>query len=127
MLLDYYYSVKSQLTTESVTLFDVILLPACSVYEGHFPGMPVTPGVCNIQMIKECVERIIGRQLLLEYIVQCKFTALISPLQHQKLQVRIEIKKPSPAPPKGERMEAIATIGQGEKEFMVFKGEFVML
>jgi len=126
MLLDYYYSIINQQTTGRVTLFEVILLPECGVYEGHFPGMPVAPGVCNIQMITECVERITGQQIRLEYIAQCKFISMITPQQHPELQVRIELEKdkPPPTPPKGERIKVVATIGQGDKEFMVFKGEY---
>ena len=25
-------------------------------FQGHFPNNPVSPGVCNIEMIKECAE-----------------------------------------------------------------------
>ncbi|MDR0795264.1 MAG: beta-hydroxyacyl-ACP dehydratase [Tannerella sp.] len=121
MLLNYYYSIKKQQTTESVTLFDVTLLPECSVYEGHFPGMPIAPGVCTIQMIKECVERITGKQLLLESIAQCKFIKLISPQQHSELQIRIEL-----AENEDKRTKAIATISKDETEYMLFKGEFVV-
>jgi len=120
MLLNYYYSIKNQQTVGKVTLFDVILLPECSVYDGHFPGMPVAPGVCNIQMIKECVERITGKQLLLEYIAQCKFTTLITPQQHQALQIRIELVENQEDKP----VKVIATIGRDETEYMIFKGEF---
>ena len=126
MLLNY-YSIINQQTEFQVTQFDVRLLPECSVYEGHFPGMPVAPGVCNIQLIKECVERITGKQLLLEYIAQCKFISMITPQQHRELQIRIELeeRKPPPTPPKGERVKVVATVGQGEMVFMVFKGEFI--
>jgi len=121
MLLDYFYSIKNQQTTERITLFDVILLPECSIYKGHFPGMPVAPGVCNIQMIKECVERITGKQLLLAYISQCKFTALITPQQHQELQIRIELIENTEDRP----VKVITTISRDETEYLIFKGEFV--
>ena len=119
-MIDYYYSVKTQHTVENVTLFDVILLPECSVYEGHFPGMPVAPGVCNIQMIKECVERITGQQLLLESITQCKFTTMITPQQHRELQIRIELTEIA-----ANKFKVTATIGQDETAYMMLKGEFV--
>ena len=128
MLLDYYYSIINQQTTEHVTLLDVILLPECGVYEGHFPGMPVAPGVCNIQMITECVERIAGKQIRLDYIAQCKFISMITPQLHSELQIRIELEgenKPPSTSQKGEKMKVIATIGKGEMEFMVFKGEYL--
>ena len=91
MLLDYYYSVFNQRITGMAAQFDVTLLPECSVYEGHFPNMPVAPGVCNIQMVKECVEHMTGQTLLLESIAQCKFLTMITPQQHRELQVNIDI------------------------------------
>ena len=120
-MIDYYYTIKSQQTVGNVALFDVILLPECSVYEGHFPGNPVAPGVCNIQMIKEIVERITGKQLLLAYIDRCKFTHLIMPEHHRELQIRIELVENRDDKP----IKVIATIGRDDTEYMVFKGEFV--
>ena len=121
MLLNY-YSIKNQQTTESTTLFDVMLLPECEVYKGHFPGMPVAPGVCNIQMIKECVERIIGKPLLLESITQCKFITIITPHQHHELQVSIELTENDE-----NQIKTTALISQNETNFMIFKGEFEII
>jgi 3-hydroxyacyl-[acyl-carrier-protein] dehydratase len=121
MLLDYYYTIKDQRLVGDITMFDVILLPDCSVYRGHFPDMPVAPGVCNVQMIKECVERIAGKRLLLEYISQCKFAALITPQQHPALQIRVELTENT-----AERIMASASITDAdEKEYVTFKGEFI--
>jgi len=119
MLHDYYYTIISQQTTENATLFDVMLLPECNVYKGHFPGMPVAPGVCNIQMIKECVERIAEKPLLLESMMQCKFLSMIIPEQHRKLQIQIESTENEHS-----RINVSATIGCDTTVFVVFKGEF---
>ena len=71
--------------------FDVALHADCDVYRGHFPGEPVSPGVCNIQMLKECVERVVGQPLLLNYIQQCRLTTLVTPVKHPHVEVRIRI------------------------------------
>jgi 3-hydroxyacyl-[acyl-carrier-protein] dehydratase len=119
MLNNYYYKISNQWTTDNVTLFDVMLLPECNVYEGHFPGMPVAPGVCNIQMIKECVERIAGKTLLLESMLQCKFLTMITPEQHPELQIRIESTEIE-----DNRIKVSATIGRDNTDYVIFKGEF---
>ena len=77
MLMIDYYKIKDFLQKEDGTaLFQVVLLSDCEVYEGHFPGEPVSPGVCNIQMIKECAEKIVGKTLLLSNLQQCRLTTL---------------------------------------------------
>ncbi|MDY2942781.1 MAG: hypothetical protein SOT07_03685 [Paludibacteraceae bacterium] len=54
-MLNYYHILSSEITTDA-GVFRVALNADCEVYQGHFPGEPISPGVCNIQMIKECAE-----------------------------------------------------------------------
>lgn len=49
------------------------------IYEGHFPGNPVLPGVCTLEIVKECVERAGGCSVRYDNIADCKFTAMIIP------------------------------------------------
>lgn len=52
---------------------------AHDIFNGHFPGQPVVPGVCTMQMIKELVEAQTGKKLLLQSTGQVKFLQLILP------------------------------------------------
>jgi 3-hydroxyacyl-[acyl-carrier-protein] dehydratase len=90
-LLNDYYVINSQRSTDVETLFDITLLPECCVYAGHFPGNPIAPGVYSIQMIKECAERLAGKQFLLACIEKCKFSAVIKPQTALHLQLRIHL------------------------------------
>ena len=47
--------------------------------KAHFPGMPVTPGVCIVQMAVELLEHATGLQLQLQAIKNAKFIAVMSP------------------------------------------------
>ena len=51
MLLEnkYYKVLRARKEGEGKAVYHVAILPDCNVYEGHFPGNPVCPGVCNIQ------------------------------------------------------------------------------
>lgn len=49
------------------------------IYKAHFPGMPVTPGVCIVQMAVELFEHATGLQLQLQAIKNAKFIAVMSP------------------------------------------------
>lgn len=74
------------------TLFDISILPDCEVYKGHFPGKPVTPGVCTLQIIKECAGTITCKPLAYSEIKLCRYSKLISPqgLPHARLKVNLE-------------------------------------
>ena len=57
------------------------------IYQAHFPGNPITPGVCIVQMVGELLSERLGRQLSLGRIVNLKFVAPISPLENPDLTV----------------------------------------
>lgn len=86
-LIDRYYKIKSR----NGEVFSVSLLPDFVGYKGHFPNNPVAPGVCNIQMIKELVENIVGKRLFLSNIAKCRFLNIINPLYISDLQINISV------------------------------------
>ena len=49
------------------------------IFKGHFPGNPVMPGVCMLQIIKELTERATKKQLFLSVSSNIKFMAIINP------------------------------------------------
>lgn len=61
------------------------------VFEGHFPGNPIMPGVCMMQIIKELTERITGDALALQKLIDVKFTALINPYLNPELKLELDI------------------------------------
>ncbi|MDR1102685.1 MAG: beta-hydroxyacyl-ACP dehydratase [Tannerella sp.] len=115
MLTDY-YTVNSQRMEGDTTVFEVSLNPASAVYRGHFPDMPVAPGVCNIQMIKECVERLTGRTLRMNYLDRCRLTTLLTPQQHPDLQVHIQLLENSDT-----LVRAQTAIGRGEATYFTLR------
>lgn len=121
MLLNY-YTINDQQTEGDTARIDVTLNKECEIYKGHFPGMPVAPGVCNIQMIKECTERLTGKQLLLEYISQCKFSTLITPQQHPALHICIHLLEQNDS-----LIKIKATIGKNGEEYLTLQGEYKVL
>lgn len=67
--------------------FNVILNPDNLVYKAHFPGQPVTPGVCILQMIQELLSEQFGMPLYIKNIKNAKFINLISPLSDGRISV----------------------------------------
>ena len=51
------------------------LNPDHEIYRAHFPGNPITPGVCIVQIISEVLGVQQHRQLALDSIVNLKFVS----------------------------------------------------
>ncbi len=62
------------------------------VFKGHFPGNPVTPGVVQIQIVKELLEVHFDKKLYLDSIGRCKFLSVLNPNENRRLEVKITIK-----------------------------------
>ena len=85
---DFY--VVGSLHTESQTIKAVLKLnPAHRIFEGHFPGQPVVPGVCMMQMIKETVEQVTGKKTRLIRADYAKFLAMIDPRKHADISLEL--------------------------------------
>ncbi|HTX88295.1 MAG TPA: hypothetical protein VMC08_04845 [Bacteroidales bacterium] len=89
------------------------------IYEGHFPGNPVVPGVCQVALIRELVSGILGKNLRLETADNIKFLSMIQPGVQKRLKVDLEIKDAAEG-----KQEVQALISADEKIFMKFKGQF---
>ena len=118
MLIKDYYTIENVLKQDDgIVRFDISLNADCPVYEGHFPGEPVSPGVCNIQMVKECTEQVAGKSLFLNNLQQCRLTTLVTPLAHPQVEVKILLEE------KGEVYKLKATLGKGEESYLELKAE----
>jgi 3-hydroxyacyl-[acyl-carrier-protein] dehydratase len=60
-----------------------------AILKGHFPGQPVVPGVCMMQIIKELVERQAKRDLRLTEAGNMKFLSVIDPGQNTEIEASV--------------------------------------
>lgn len=70
---------------------NILLNKNHDIFKGHFPGNPVTPGVCMMQIIKELTEEFIGRKLFLKTASNVKFMAIINPFETPELKMILDI------------------------------------
>jgi 3-hydroxyacyl-[acyl-carrier-protein] dehydratase len=59
------------------------------IFEGHFPGKPVVPGVCMMQIILEIMEAIAGKPMHLTEADSIKFLTVMSPKENKEIDVMI--------------------------------------
>lgn len=75
------------------------LNPEHFIYKAHFPGKPITPGVCIVQMAKELLEEYLsqttertsadGMELQIVKVKNVKFLSVISPKENNEIMCKI--------------------------------------
>ena len=94
MLLKDFYKVLSLEKVDSQKYSAVIHVNAAHiVFKGHFPGNPIMPGVCMMQIIKELTESITQLPLVMQSLSNVKFMALINPDVTPELRLELDITK----------------------------------
>lgn len=91
MLIEGLYSVTNYQRNEQDVNAVIELNKDHDIFKGHFPGNPVMPGVCMLQIIKELTERAIDANLFLKVASNIKFMAIINPNKNPKLSLQITI------------------------------------
>jgi 3-hydroxyacyl-[acyl-carrier-protein] dehydratase len=92
MLLENFYTILSLEKTDTQKYLAVILInEKHDVFKGHFPGNPIMPGVCMMQIIKELTEEITQFPLFLQTLSNVKFMALINPDVTPELRLELDV------------------------------------
>ncbi len=105
MLKDNLYSI---LRHEGDT-FRVALNGQCFIYAAHFPGQPITPGVCTIQMARELVEEYTALRLRLTDVKNVKFLTPLSPTLFPEALFRL-----AKVGREGDRLTAQVSVSAGD-------------
>ena len=79
ILRDSLYTIVSQEQQDGSPAFQVRLHPEWPIYKAHFPGHPITPGVCIVQMVQELLQELVHRELCLCQAKNVKYITIISP------------------------------------------------
>ncbi|KAA1244649.1 3-hydroxyacyl-ACP dehydratase [Aquimarina sp. RZ0] len=79
MLIADLYKVNHDIVRDGVQTTSITLNSENEVFKGHFPGNPITPGVCMLQIIKELTEKRVGHSLFMKKASNVKFMAVINP------------------------------------------------
>ncbi len=60
------------------------------IFEGHFPGEPVVPGACMMQMVKEVLENHLNKQTRLVRALDLKFLSFIHPVDNKMIELKLK-------------------------------------
>ena len=62
------------------------------IFKGHFPGQPIVPGACMLQIVKDVLEIALDAQLRLKKAGQMKFLNMIDPVSQLSVQLSMSYK-----------------------------------
>jgi len=92
MLLPNFYKIVSiEKPAEQKFMVVILVNELHEVFKGHFPGNPIMPGVCMMQIIKEITEELIQNSLQMQSLSNVKFMALINPFVTPELRLELDI------------------------------------
>ena len=86
-----YYSTERYEFAEDTVTSVIKFNPQHQIFEGHFPGQPVVPGVCMVEIVKKLTEQALDTNLLLTKGHQLKFLQLVVPDSNDAISVEIKL------------------------------------
>ena len=115
-----YQVLESKIDSDQLE-FRIEFDPSHIIYEGHFPGHALTPGVIQLAIIEEICATHIRKELRLKKVYKCKFLNMIDPTKNPIVTISIQIELQE------EVAIVSATISEEEISFFEMKVEFESL
>lgn len=91
MILNNFYTYKMLTLSDDKLNAEIVLNPEHEIYKGHFPEMPITPGVCQIQMVKEILSKELKRDFKIDSAKDIKFLNMINPNETNVLNLDLKL------------------------------------
>lgn len=93
MLVPNLYRILNQHVEAAVIRAELEVDAAHEIFKGHFPSVPVLPGVCMVQCVKELIESSIAKKTRLDKADMIKFLSMLNPLESNIVAAEIIIKE----------------------------------
>ena len=93
MLKNNFYFVRDLSNSDGKISARIIFSVEHDIFKGHFPGQPVVPGVCMIQIVKEIMCECMEQKLNMIKASQIKFLSMIDPRQTPEVSLFISWKQ----------------------------------
>ncbi|MFA8451725.1 MAG: hypothetical protein ACEPOW_13610 [Bacteroidales bacterium] len=87
---DNLFTIQNRREDSGKVIFDIAINPEHKVFEGHFPDMPILPGVLHLEFIRDLMCKELGKKLLFQNIKDIKYLSPINPIETPNIQIVIE-------------------------------------
>lgn len=88
---DIFRIIKTELGDGKI-IAKINISPQSEIFKGHFPGQPVVPGACILQLVKDVLGDAVQKPLQLIKAEQLKFISMLVPGNEQELTMDIYYK-----------------------------------
>lgn len=78
-LLDDFYDIINSESIDNEYRYKVRFNPSHYIYQAHFPGNPITPGVCLVQIVTEILQSTQKKKIQLSSLNNIKFKKIVRP------------------------------------------------
>jgi len=78
-LLNEFFFVENESRTDNSFTCQLRFDATHTIFQGHFPGQPVVPGVCSIEIVRELMGMILQKNVSLKESSNVKFLRLLTP------------------------------------------------
>jgi 3-hydroxyacyl-[acyl-carrier-protein] dehydratase len=92
------------------------------ILEGHFPGHPVVPGACMLQIVKEVLESVLNHPVRLKKADQLKFMIMIDPTNTSTVALDMAYKNAE-----DDSIVVTAKLSNPDALYFKFQGSFVRM
>jgi 3-hydroxyacyl-[acyl-carrier-protein] dehydratase len=90
LLLNDLYTIQSVSKIEDQILVSIKLMEDHAIFKGHFPGQPVLPGVCMMEMITELTGEYLQKPFRISGGPMVKFLHMIDPKKNPLISLEIK-------------------------------------
>lgn len=122
MLINDFFNVTTIESNESSIVSTIKLNATHTIFDGHFPNNPITPGVVQLQIVKELLEKGIDRTCSLKEVGRCKFLAILNPNETPEIVITINFSYTE------DNMIKVSTVGSttdGAQTFFKFTAKYL--
>lgn len=114
-----YYTVSHLAVADGHITAQIKIDAAHDIFRGHFPDMPILPGVCQVQIITKVLAQAVEQTLSLHKADNIKFLAMMDPSRDPEIALEINIKSQT-----DDEIGATATMSNAGNTIIKFSGRF---
>lgn len=118
ILHDSFYTISSMQFNEGLVEAHLKINANHAIFDGHFPENPITPGVVQMEIVKELLSLHFERPINMVSMSNSKFLTILNPNETPEIEVKINVSDVE------NQLKVSAQIAAGEVTFLKLAGVY---